>query len=158
MDTHHATAVGLAIVGPIGLLVVPFLQQGNGAWLVTGALIVLKPELTAIVRAASARAAGTILGAVLAGVVAALTHQPWVLLAVAFIATWWAESLVRRSFGVFVVLITPLAVLLGNIVVPGDWEIALLRAMDVLIGSAMAVLVVSAIATLAPAAQSGSPA
>lgn len=136
---RHAAA--LAIAGSIALVVVPFTEQANGAWLVTGALIVLKPGYRETARLATTRVIGTVAGAVLAGVVAALTSNPIVLLAAALLLTWLAEAVIRRSFGLFVVLITPLSVLLTNVLVPGDWQIAMLRVADVAAGSFIAMVV-----------------
>jgi uncharacterized membrane protein YccC len=48
---------------------------------------------------------------------------------------------VRRSFTVFVLLITPLSILLTNVLVPGDWTVAYLRVADVAAGSALAIVV-----------------
>jgi uncharacterized membrane protein YccC len=42
---------------------------------------------------------------------------------------------------IFVVLITPLSVLLTNVLVPGDWEVAFLRVADVAAGSLLAVAI-----------------
>jgi uncharacterized membrane protein YccC len=69
------------------------------------------------------------------------TSQPWVLLSVAFVLTWCAEAIVRRSFAIFVVLITPLSILLTNVLVPGDWEVAFLRVADVAAGSVLTVAI-----------------
>jgi hypothetical protein len=139
---RHACAVALA--GGIGLIVVPFTHQSNGAWLVTGALIVLRPEYVDTLKTAGRRAAGTVAGAVLAGTIAAVTSQPWLLLGAAFMLTWLAESVIRHSFAAFVVLITPLSILLTHVIVPSDWKIALLRTADVAAGS----LIASVVATV----------
>jgi Fusaric acid resistance protein-like len=139
---RHACAVALA--GGIGLIVVPFTHQSNGAWLVTGALIVLRPEYVDTLKTAGQRAAATVAGAVLAGTIAAATSEPALLLGVAFVLTWLAESVIRRSFVAFVVLITPLSILLTNVIAPGDWKIAFLRTADVAAGS----LIATAVATV----------
>jgi uncharacterized membrane protein YccC len=134
-------AIGMALAGAIGLAVVPFTHQSNGAWLVTGALMVFKPGHGETVRVALTRAGATVFGAAFAGGIAALTGQPWVLLVLALALTWCAEAVVRRSFAVFVLLITPLSILLINVMVPGDWEVAFLRVADVAAGSALAIVI-----------------
>ena len=140
---RHACA--LAIAGGIGLAVVPFTHQSNGAWLVTGALIVLKPGYRDTLRTALLRAGGTVAGAALAGAIAATISNVWALLAVALGLTWVAEATIRYSFAIFVVLITPLSILLTNVFAPGDWQVALLRTADVAAGSAIAIVVATAL-------------
>lgn len=137
--TRRALALGIA--GTIGLLVTTFVPQSSGAWLITAALIVLKPDLRSSIDAATARGLGTVIGALAAGIVAAMTSNQWVLLIAAFGVTWLAESIVDRSFGLFCVLITPLAVFLAEIVQPSGWSEAILRAADVAIGSLLGVAV-----------------
>lgn len=133
--------IGMALAGAIGLAVVPFTHQTNGAWLVTGALMVFKPGYGETISVAVIRALATVFGAAVAGAIAAVTSQPWVLLALALVLTWCAEAIVRRSFAVFVLLITPLSILLTNVLVPGDWTVAYLRVADVAAGSALAIVV-----------------
>ena len=136
---RHAAA--LAIAGAVGLTVVPFTHQSNGAWLVTGALIVLKPGYPDTVRTALLRTAGTVAGAVAAGAIAAATSQRWVLLTMALILTCSAGAMIRHSFAWFAVLIAPLSILLTNVLVPGDWQIAIVRVADVAAGSLIAIAV-----------------
>jgi hypothetical protein len=136
---RHSAA--LALAGAIGLAVVPFTHQSNGAWLVTGALIVLKPDYPDTIRTALLRATGTVFGATIAGIIAAATSQRWALLAVALVCTCAAEAVIRHSFGWFVVLITPLSILLTNVLEPGDWQIAVVRVADVAAGSLLAIAV-----------------
>jgi hypothetical protein len=52
----------------------------------------------------------------------AATGQRWVLLSVALVLTCAAEAVIRHSFVWFAVLITPLSILLTNVLVPGDWH------------------------------------
>lgn len=151
-------AVRLAVAGGIGMVIVPFTEQTNGAWLVTGALIVLKPAYGDTLRAAITRGVGTVAGAVVAGTLAAATGNAWVLLVAAFALVWLAEALIGRSFGLFVVLITPLSVLLSNVLVSGDWEVALWRTADVAAGSLIAIVVATVVPPRRHEARSRSPA
>jgi uncharacterized membrane protein YccC len=136
---RHALRLRLAVV--VALLLVPFVDRANGAWMVTGALIVMKPAFGGTVKTARQRAAGTVIGAALAGALAALTSDPWVLLTVAFLATWLAESLITLSFTLFAVCITPLSILLANVLVPGNFEVAWQRTVDVAVGAAIGIVV-----------------
>jgi uncharacterized membrane protein YccC len=129
---RHAIRLGVAVA--VALLLVPLVDRSNGAWMVTGALIVMKPAFGGTLKTARQRALGTVVGAAIAGAVAALTSDPWVLLMLALLATWLAESIIRLSFTLFAVFITPLSILLANVLVPGNWEIAWQRTLDVGVG------------------------
>lgn len=134
-------AVALAIAGGIGLAVVPFTPGSGGVWLVFGALVVLKPGYRDTVRSAVLRAGGTVAGAAAAGAIAASLTGVWTLLAIALAVMVVAEAVIRRSYGLFVVLITPLSVLLGNVLMRGDWSTAYLRTTDIAVGTAIAIVV-----------------
>ena len=137
--------IGMAAAGAIGLAVVPFTHQSNGARLVTGSLMVMKPSYDETVRFAGVRAIATVFGAAVAGAIAAVTSQVWMLLALALLLTWCAEALVARSFAIFVVLITPLSILLTDVLAPGAWSVVFLRVADVAAGSLLAVVIATLI-------------
>jgi uncharacterized membrane protein YccC len=134
---RHAIRLGVAVA--VALLLVPFVDKSNGAWMVTGALIVMKPAFGGTLKTARQRALGTVVGAAIAGAVAALTSEVWVLLALAFLATWLAESIIRLSFTLFAVFITPLSILLANVLIPGSWEVAWQRTVDVGVGAGIGI-------------------
>ncbi len=143
---HLDTAVvrrsaALAIAGGIALAVVPFTPNSGGVWLVTGALVVLKPGYQDTVRSAVLRAGGAVAGAVAAGAVAATVTGVWMLLAVALAGLIVTEAVSRRSLALFVVLIAPLSVLLSNVLVRGDWSAAYLRTTDIAVGAGIAIIV-----------------
>jgi hypothetical protein len=150
--------LALTIAGGIALAIVPATHQSNGAWLVTGALIVLKPGYHDTVRTALVRAGGTVVGAATAAAVAASIGERWALIFAAFLLTWTAEVVIGRSFAAFVVLITPLSILLTNVLVPGDWRVAYLRVADVACGSAVAIIVASILHLAFPDSRASSPA
>jgi uncharacterized membrane protein YccC len=136
-------ACALAIAGGLGLAVLPFAQD-NGAWLLAGTLIVLKPGYRDTVRAGLLRAGGTVLGAAAAGAIAASGSGLWALLAIASVIATAAGAAHRRSFAAFVVLIAPISVLVSNALLPAaDWSTAYLRTADLAIGAGLAILVAS---------------
>ena len=52
-----------------------------------------------------------------------------------------AFSHVRSNYGFYVLFLTPFVILMIDTVIPGDWEIALVRILDTLIGGAIALFV-----------------
>src|SRR5262249_41009958 len=117
-----------------------------------------KPGYPDTLRTALMRTAATMAGALFAGAIAAATSQPWVLLSVALVLTCSAEAVIRHSFGWFALLITPLSILLTNILVPGDWQIAAVRAADVAAGSVIAVATATLLRPRKTASQADHPA
>jgi uncharacterized membrane protein YccC len=49
-------------------------------------------------------------------------------------------SVLQRNYGLFKVLITPLAILLVNAAEPGHWDVADLRVLDTVVGCALALV------------------
>jgi hypothetical protein len=106
----------------------------------TAAIIVLKPDVGGTLRSALLRSAGTVIGAVIAGLIAALVEDQLVLTLVALGFTIAAVSVLQRNYGLFMVLITPLAILLVNAAEPGHWDVADLRVLDTVVGCALALV------------------
>jgi hypothetical protein len=121
--TPHSTlarhALRLACAGTVGLLVASAVDPAHGVWMTTAAIIVLKPDVGGTLRSALLRSAGTVLGAVIGGLIAALVEDQLVLTLVALGFTIAAVSVLQRNYGLFMVLVTPLAILLVNAAQPG---------------------------------------
>lgn len=107
----------------------------------TAAMIVLAPSFGGTFNRAIQRVGGTVIGAAAAGAVAASTTDRSVLLVVAGLFTVAAMSTLNLGYGLFTVLITPLAVLLTAAADPGAWEAADVPVLDTAIGGAIAVVV-----------------
>src|SRR5205085_3715862 len=107
---RHALRIGVAAAG--GLLVAEAFDSAHGVWAATAAVIVLKPDVGGTLRNAILRGGGTVLGAIVAGAIAAATDDRLVLTLLAFGFTVAAVSVLRLNYGLFMVLITPLAILL----------------------------------------------
>jgi uncharacterized membrane protein YccC len=136
---RHALRLGAAAA--TGLLVAQALHPDHGVWAATAAVIVLKPDVGGTLRHGILRAAGTLLGAVVAGLIAAATDDRLVLTLVAFAVTVATVSVLRVDYGLFMIFITPLAILLVNVATPGHWDVADARLADTLLGCAIALVV-----------------
>ncbi len=106
----------------------------------TAAIIVLKPDVGGTLRSALLRSAGTVIGALIAGLIAALVEDQLALTLVALGFTIAAVSVLERNYGLFMVLITPPAILLVNAAEPGHWDVADLRVLDTVVGCALALV------------------
>jgi uncharacterized membrane protein YccC len=133
-------ALRLACAGTAGLLVAAVVDPAHGVWMTTAAIIVLKPDFGGTVRSALLRSAGTVLGALIAGLIAALIEDQLALTLIALGFTIAAVAVLQRNYGLFMVLITPLAILLVNAAQPGHWDVAELRLLDTIVGCALALV------------------
>ena len=110
-------------------------------WVVLTVAIVLKPDFGSVFARGVQRGAGTIIGAVLGAVILALVpYGPWLLVPFALLAALLPYGR-TRNFGLQAVFLTPLVVVLIDLLAPGGWRLAEDRLIDTLIGCAVALVV-----------------
>jgi uncharacterized membrane protein YccC len=110
-------------------------------WVVLTVVIVMKPDLGSVFVRAVQRGAGMIIGAVLGAIIlAAVPYGLWLLLPFAVLAALLPYGR-SRNYGLFAILLTPLVVLLIDLLAPGGWQLALDRLIDTLLGCAIVLLV-----------------
>ncbi|HVT67129.1 MAG TPA: FUSC family protein, partial [Trebonia sp.] len=110
-------------------------------WLVLTVGIIMKPDYGSVFARAVQRGAGTVIGAVLGAViVAAVPYGPWLLLPFGVLAALLPYGK-ARSFGMSAVFLTPLVVLLIDLLEVSGWHLAEARLVDTVLAS-LVVLVV----------------
>ena len=110
-------------------------------WVVLTTGIILKPDYGSVFVRAMQRAVGTIIGAVLGAVILAIVpYGPWLLVPFGVLAALlpYAKA---RSFGLTATFLTPLVVLLIDLLSPGGWHLAAARAVDTVLASVVVLLV-----------------
>jgi uncharacterized membrane protein YccC len=110
-------------------------------WLVLTVGIILKPDYGSVFARALQRGAGTVIGAVLGAVILIeVPYGPWLLLPFGVLAALlpYAKA---RSFGLAAVFLTPLVVLLIDLLDVGGWHLAEARLVDTVLAS-LVVLVI----------------
>jgi uncharacterized membrane protein YccC len=110
-------------------------------WVVLTVAIVLKPDAGSVFARAVQRGIGTIAGAVLGAVILAVVPYGLLLLiptAVLAASLPYGRS---RNFGLLAVFLTPLVVLLIDLLTPTGWRLAGERLIDTLLGCAVVLLV-----------------
>jgi uncharacterized membrane protein YccC len=114
---------------------------GRSYWVVLTVAIVLKPDLGSVFARALQRGVGTIIGAVLGAViVAAVPYGPLLLVPLAIFAALLPFGR-SRNFGLLAVFLTPLVVLLIDLLAPGGWHLAEDRLVDTVLGCLIALAV-----------------
>jgi len=130
----------MACVGVAGVTT-EVLPLARSYWVILTIVIVLKPDFGSVLVRAVQRGIGTVLGAVLgAAILAVVPYGPWLLLPFAILAALLPYGR-SRNYGLFAVFLTPLVVLLIDLLTPASWYLALDRLVDTLLGCAIALLV-----------------
>jgi uncharacterized membrane protein YccC len=110
-------------------------------WVVLTVAIVLKPDFGSVFARAVQRGLGTVVGAVLGAVIIVVVpYGPWLLLPFAVLAALLPYGR-SRNFGMMATFLTPLVVLLIDLLSPGGWRLAEDRLIDTLLGCAIVLLI-----------------
>ncbi|MGH3218100.1 MAG: FUSC family protein [Streptosporangiaceae bacterium] len=103
-------------------------------WVVLTVVIVLKPDFGSVFTRAVQRGIGTVIGAVLgAAIIAVVPYGPWLLLPFAVLATLLPYGR-SRNYGLMAVFLTPLVVVLIDLIASAGWRLAEDRLLDTLLG------------------------
>jgi uncharacterized membrane protein YccC len=110
-------------------------------WVVPTVAIVVKPDYGSVFARALQRGIGTIVGVVLGAVIlAAVPYGPWLLLPMAVLAAGQPYGRLR-NFGLEATFMTPVVVLLIDLLAPAGWRLPEERLVDTLLGCAIVLLV-----------------
>jgi uncharacterized membrane protein YccC len=110
-------------------------------WVVLTVAVVLKPDFGSVFARAVQRGLGTVTGAVLGAVIIVVVpYGPWLLIPFGLLAALLPYGR-SRNYGLMSVFLTPLVVVLIDLLVPGGWRLAEDRLVDTLIGCAIVLLI-----------------
>jgi len=110
-------------------------------WVVLTVAIVVKPDNGSVFARALQRGIGTIVGVVLGAVIlAAVPYGPWLLFPLAALAAGQPYGRLR-NFGLGATFMTPIVVLLIDLLAPAGWRLPEERLVDTLLGCAIVLLV-----------------
>jgi uncharacterized membrane protein YccC len=121
-------------------LVSEVLPLQRSYWVPLTVAIVLKPDYGSVFARALQRGIGTIVGAVAGAVLLALVHGTWLLIPFAVLAALLPYGR-SRNYGLLSTFLTPLVVVLIDLLTPAGWRLAQDRLIDTLIGCAIALLI-----------------
>jgi uncharacterized membrane protein YccC len=134
-------ALRLTVCVGVAAVMSEVLPLQRSYWVVLTVAIVLKPDLGSVFARAVQRGIGTIIGAVLGAVILVLVpYGPWLLLPFGVLAALLPYGR-SRNFGLMAVFLTPLVVVLIDLLAPAGWHLALDRLLDTLLGCAIALLI-----------------
>jgi uncharacterized membrane protein YccC len=129
----------MACMGVAGV-VSEVLPLQRSYWVPLTVAIVLKPDYGSVFARAVQRGIGTIVGAVVGAVLLVLFHGAWLLVPFGVLAALLPYGR-SRNYGLLATFLTPLVVVLVDLLKPVGWNLALDRLIDTLIGCAIVLLV-----------------
>jgi len=109
-------------------------------WVPLTVAIVLKPDYGSVFARALQRAIGTVVGAVAGVVLLVLVHGTWLLIPFAVLAALLPYGR-SRNYGLLATFLTPLVVVLIDLLTPAGWRLAEDRLIDTLLGCAIVLVV-----------------
>ncbi len=129
----------MACMGVAGV-VSEVLPLQRSYWVPLTVAIVLKPDYGSVFARALQRGIGTVVGAVAGAVLLVLVHGAWLLIPFAVLAALLPFGR-SRNYGLLATFLTPLVVVLIDLLKPAGWQLAEDRLIDTLIGCAIVLVV-----------------
>ncbi|PTL77281.1 FUSC family protein [Vitiosangium sp. GDMCC 1.1324] len=132
---RHALRVGVTTAVAVWLTTA--LGQSHGYWVTITVLTVMLPYTGPTFLKGLQRVVGTVLGGILAALVAAELHDPHAIMALVFFTVAISVAVISVNYGLYTIFLTVTFVLLAE-VGTGDWGLAEVRIINTLIGGALA--------------------
>ena len=129
----------MACMGVAGL-VAEVLPLQRSYWVPLTVAIVFKPDYGSVFARALQRGIGTIVGAVAGAVLLIVVHGVWLLIPFSILAALLPYGR-SRNYGLLATFLTPLVVVLIDLLAPAGWRLAEDRLIDTLIGCAIVLLI-----------------
>jgi uncharacterized membrane protein YccC len=129
----------MACMGVAGL-VSEVLPLQRSYWVPLTVAIVLKPDFGSVFARALQRGIGTVVGAVAGAVLLVLIHGMWLLIPFGILAALLPFGR-SRNYGLLATFLTPLVVVLIDLLSPAGWRLAGDRLIDTLIGCAIVLVI-----------------
>ena len=135
LELQHALRV--AIVTTVAALLAAALRMERSYWVTVTVIIVLQPHSVTTVRRALQRVAGTVIGGIIATLIARTVRQPLLLGSLLFLFASAGVAVRRINYAVFAALVTPVFVILAEMNA-GGMHLTRVRILDTILGGALA--------------------
>jgi uncharacterized membrane protein YccC len=133
--------IRLMLCTGVAAVISEVLPLARSYWVVLTVGIILKPDYGSVFARAVQRGVGTIVGAVLgAAILAVVPYGPWLLVPFGVLAALLPYGK-ARNFGLQATFLTPLVVLLIDLLEVSGWHLAETRLVDTVIASAIVLVV-----------------
>ncbi|WPB73162.1 FUSC family protein [Archangium violaceum] len=132
---RHALRVGVTTA--IAVWVTAQSSLSHGYWVTITVLTIMLPYTGPTFLKGLQRVVGTMVGGILAALVAAWLHDPHAIMVLAFFTVAISVAVISVNYGLYTIFLTVTFVLLAE-VGSGDWSLAGVRIVNTLIGGALA--------------------
>jgi uncharacterized membrane protein YccC len=134
-------AIRLMVSVGVAAVISEALSVERSYWVVLTVALVLRPDFGSVFARAVQRGAGTVVGAVAgAAILAVVPYGPLLLIPCAVLALLLPYGR-SRNFGLFSIFLTPLVVVLIDLLAHTGWTLAINRLIDTLLGCGIALLI-----------------
>jgi len=133
-------ALRLGVTTAVAVAIYSIFNFREGYWVSLTVVVILKPYSGATFQRGLHRVSGTIVGGILAAILAAMIHSPLVMAFLLFPLTVATLALQPINYGLFVFFLTPQVILMDNILHPGHWILAVDRIENTALGGALALI------------------
>ena len=134
-------AIRLMVCVGVAAVISEALSVERSYWVVLTVALVLRPDFGSVFARAVQRGAGTVVGAVAgAAILAAVPYGPLLLLPCAVLAALLPYGR-SRNYGLFSIFLTPLVVVLIDLLARTGWTLATSRLIDTLLGCGIALII-----------------
>jgi len=133
-------ALRLGVTTAVAVAIYSIFNFREGYWVTITVVVILKPYSGATFQRGLHRVSGTIVGGILAAILAAIIHSPLVMAFSLFPLTVATLALQPINYGLFVFFLTPQVILMDNILHPGHWILAIDRIENTALGGALALI------------------
>lgn len=130
----------LALVTTLSELISLAYHVPNGYWMTLTAVVALKPDFGGTTQMTLQRIMGTTLGGLIGIALVILVKQPLLVGACLLLLLMMAIAVRPLSYSLFIMLLTPVIILLLNVMGRGGWEIGIIRVVDSIAGGMLALL------------------
>lgn len=137
MVLRHALRVGLTTA--LAVWVSTRFFPSHNYWVTITVLVVMQPYTGSTFLKLLQRVLGTVVGGLLAVLVASWLHNPTALLVLVFFTAATCVAVIPLNYGLYTVFLTLTFVLLAE-VGSGDWSLARVRVVNTLVGGALALV------------------
>ncbi len=133
-------AFRLALVTVLAQMLGHALPGGRGYWVPISALVILRPDYGGTFSRTVQRVGGTMIGGLIGAVLGVgVQTTAWQTVLIAFLA-FCAFTVRPLNYAIFTLALTPLFMMIVNLVDKGDWEVSLMRIADTWLGAGIALI------------------
>ncbi|GCE30849.1 hypothetical protein KDA_63330 [Dictyobacter alpinus] len=134
---RHSLRLAASTALAVAIYMLPGIHYGY--WIPLTILFILKPDFGGMRKRANQRVFGTVMGGIIGTLIAGVVHNELILLFLLILIGFYAFSLLNADYGVYVAFLTLFVVLLLDVPLPGNWQVALIRIFNTVLGGVISV-------------------